>query len=93
MADLVSGDKVIITVIILITILLTVIILITILLTVIILITILLTVIQVILIMDAFNSLADQSGLVNTRELGSLMKRLGENPTKEEVQVRVDMGL
>ena len=41
--------------------------------------------------MDAFNSLADQGGLVNTRELGNLMKRLGENPTKEEVQVRVDI--
>ena len=41
--------------------------------------------------MDAFNSLADQGGLVNTRELGNLMKRLGENPTKEEVQVRVEI--
>ena len=42
---------------------------------------------KVILIMDAFNSMADRGGLVRTRELGSLMKRLGENPTKEEVQV------
>ncbi len=40
------------------------------------------------MIMDAFNSLADQGGLVKTRELGILMKKLGENPTKEEVQVR-----
>ena len=39
------------------------------------------------MIMDAFNSLADGGGLVRTRELGSLMKRLGENPTKEEVPV------
>ena len=38
--------------------------------------------------MDAFNSVADGGGLVKTRELGILMKRLGENPTKEEVQVR-----
>ena len=37
--------------------------------------------------MDAFNSLADRGGLVKTRELGNLMKRLGENPTKDEVQV------
>ena len=42
---------------------------------------------KVILIMDAFNSMADRGGLVRTKELGSLMKRLGENPTKEEVQV------
>ena len=40
------------------------------------------------MIMDAFNSLADRGGLVKTRELGILMKKLGENPTKEEVQVR-----
>ena len=46
---------------------------------------------KVILIMDAFNSLADKGGLVKTRELGNLMKRLGENPTKEEVQVRVNI--
>ena len=39
------------------------------------------------MIMDAFNSLADRGGVVRTRELGNLMKRLGENPTKEEVQV------
>ena len=39
------------------------------------------------MIMDAFNSLADRSGVVRTKELGTLMKRLGENPTKEEVQV------
>ena len=42
---------------------------------------------KVILIMDAFNSMADRGGLVRTKELGSLMKRQGENPTKEEVQV------
>lgn len=41
---------------------------------------------KVIMIMDAFNSLADRGGLVKTRELGILMKKLGENPTKEEVQ-------
>ena len=46
------------------------------------------TIIKVIMIMDAFNSLADRGGLVKTRELGILMKKLGENPTKEEVQVR-----
>ena len=44
---------------------------------------------KVILIMDAFNSQADSAGLVRTSELGSLMKSLGENPTKEEVQVEV----
>ena len=44
---------------------------------------------KVILIMDAFNSQADSKGLVRTSELGSLMKSLGENPTKEEVQVEV----
>ena len=37
-------------------------------------------------IMDAFNSLADRNGIVLTRRLGDLMKALGENPTKEEVQ-------
>jgi len=37
-------------------------------------------------IMDAFNSLADHNGIVQTRRLGELMKALGENPTKEEVQ-------
>ena len=36
--------------------------------------------------MDAFNSLADRNGIVLTRRLGDLMKALGENPTKEEVQ-------
>ena len=49
-------------------------------------ITIIITIIKVILIMDAFNSLADRGGVVRTKELGNLMKRLG-NPTKEEVQV------
>ena len=38
--------------------------------------------------MDAFNSLADRNGIVLTRRLGDLMKALGENPTKEEVQGR-----
>ena len=67
MSDLVSGDKVIIILIPVIT--------------------IIITIIKVILIMDAFNSLADRGGVVRTKELGNLMKRLGENPTKEEVQV------
>ena len=40
-------------------------------------------------IMDAFNSLADRNGIVLTRRLGDLMKALGENPTKEEVQGRL----
>ena len=71
MSDLVSGDKVIIILILVITIIVTIII----------------TIIKVILIMDAFNSLADRGGVVRTKELGNLMKRLGENPTKEEVQV------
>ena len=48
---------------------------------------IIITIIKVIFIMDAFNSLADRGGVVRTKELGALMKRLGENPTKEEVQV------
>ena len=39
--------------------------------------------------MDAFNSLADRNGIVLTRRLGDLMKALGENPTKEEVQGRL----
>ena len=34
----------------------------------------------------SFNSLADHNGIVQTRRLGDLMKALGENPTKEEVQ-------
>ena len=37
-------------------------------------------------IMDAFNSVADRHGVVPTSLLGLLMKRMGENPTKEEVQ-------
>ena len=37
-------------------------------------------------IMDAFNSLADNKGIVQTSRLGELLKALGENPTKEEVQ-------
>ena len=41
---------------------------------------------KVILIMDTFNSLADRKGLLETRLLSQVMKRLGENPTKEEVQ-------
>ena len=40
-------------------------------------------------IMDAFNSMADRNGIVLTRRLGDLMKALGENPTKEEVQGRL----
>ena len=38
------------------------------------------------LFMDAFNSLADKNGAISTKELGNVMKSLGENPTKEEVQ-------
>ena len=41
---------------------------------------------KVCVIMDAFNSLADRQGMVETRMLGDLMKRLGENPSQEEVQ-------
>ena len=41
---------------------------------------------KVCVIMDAFNSLADRQGMVETRMLGALMKRLGENPSQEEVQ-------
>ena len=41
---------------------------------------------KVCVIMDAFNSLADRQGVVETRMLGDLMKRLGENPSQEEVQ-------
>ena len=41
---------------------------------------------KVCMIMDAFNSLADRQGTVETRMLGALMKRLGENPSQEEVQ-------
>ena len=39
-------------------------------------------VLQVGMIMDAFNSLADRQGVVATRNLGAVMKRLGENPTQ-----------
>ena len=37
-------------------------------------------------IMDAFNSMADSKGVVQTKRLGDVLKALGENPTKEEVQ-------
>ena len=38
----------------------------------------------------SFNSLADHNGIVQTRRLGDLMKALGENPTKEEVQSMIN---
>ena len=38
------------------------------------------------LILDTFNDLADDKGLLETKHLHNLMKQLGENPTKEEVQ-------
>merc|ERR1712002_383309 len=41
---------------------------------------------MVIMIMDAFNTIADRNGVIKTRELGIVMKTLGENPTPEEVQ-------
>ena len=41
---------------------------------------------KVCVIMDAFNSLADRQGTVETKMLGVLMKRLGENPSQEEIQ-------
>ena len=41
---------------------------------------------KVTLIMDAFNGVADSKGLVATKMLGTLMKRMGENPSKEEIQ-------
>ena len=41
---------------------------------------------KVTMFMDAFNSIADRNGVIRTRELGIVMKTLGENPTPEEVQ-------
>merc|ERR1712130_200214 len=37
-------------------------------------------------IVDAFNGVADGKGLVATKMLGTLMKSMGENPSKEEIQ-------
>ena len=45
---------------------------------------------KVCVIMDAFNSLADRQGTVETKMLGVLMKRLGENPSQEEVQEMIN---
>ena len=36
--------------------------------------------------MDAFNAIADRNGVISTKQLGHVMKSLGENPTQEEVQ-------
>ena len=41
---------------------------------------------KVTMFMDAFNSIADRNGIITTKELGHVMKTLGENPTPEEVQ-------
>jgi|ERR1712013_116964 len=41
---------------------------------------------KVLMFMDAFNSIADRNGVISTKELGMVMKTLGENPTPEEVQ-------
>ena len=41
---------------------------------------------KVMMFMDAFNSIADRNGVISTKELGMVMKTLGENPTPEEVQ-------
>ena len=40
---------------------------------------------------EAFNKFdPNQSGLVATKEMGNLLRYLGINPTKEELQVRID---
>merc|ERR1712212_247027 len=36
--------------------------------------------------MDSFNQLADKKGLLATKELGTLLRSVGENPTIEELQ-------
>ena len=41
-------------------------------------------------IMDAFNSLADRNGVVPIKKIGLLMKKLGENPSQEEIQDMVN---
>lgn len=42
---------------------------------------------KVSLFMDAFNSIADcTTGVLTTKNLGSVLKNLGENPTSEEIQ-------
>ena len=41
---------------------------------------------KVTMFMDAFNSIADRNGAISTKDLGNVMKTLGENPTQEEVQ-------
>ena len=38
------------------------------------------------LFQDSFNRLADKHGHLSTRLLGSLLRSVGENPTKEELQ-------
>ena len=39
---------------------------------------------------EAFNKFDDgQTGLVSTKQLGNLMRNLGINPTKEELQVEI----
>jgi len=38
------------------------------------------------LFLDSFNSVADNKGTLSTKQLGQVLKLIGENPTKEEVQ-------
>jgi len=36
--------------------------------------------------LDTFNRIADKKGLLPTKNFGKLLKELGENPTKDEIQ-------
>ena len=40
-------------------------------------------------IQDAFTSLdTDQDGIIGTKEMGPVLRKLGQNPTEAELQVR-----
>ena len=42
------------------------------------------------LFLDSFNRLADRQGVLAVRQLGPLLRSVGENPTKEELQDMVN---
>ena len=45
---------------------------------------------QVVEFQDAFKTLDHKNtGMIKTKHLGQLLRRLGQNPTEEELQVRV----
>ena len=46
---------------------------------------------KVSLLQDAFNSFANRNGTLKTTSIGRVLKHLGENPSKEEVQEMINL--